>query len=194
MMDEPRPHRVQLSRTKGWRMPENTMCVSRPSRFGNPFAVHTVVAPGEKPSVRYRVGGDGVTTYKTYDDSAAGITSRPSFAARTSPAGAHSTSRATPTFCWRSPMPTDTLLEREVATKPPPRWRNYYVVIASCQTWDGRVCQPGDDYIARQTHPSKEIAEQRAMERLAERLEWPSYETVAHCLRWRGAYPEGERP
>lgn len=34
-----RPHRVQLSRKKGWRMPENTVSVARPGRWGNPFPV-----------------------------------------------------------------------------------------------------------------------------------------------------------
>ncbi|MFR9753982.1 DUF4326 domain-containing protein [Nocardia sp. 004] len=29
--------RVQRRRTAGWRLPANTICVSRPSRFGNPF-------------------------------------------------------------------------------------------------------------------------------------------------------------
>jgi len=33
------PTRVQLKRTKGWRMPENTVKVDRSTRFGNPFAV-----------------------------------------------------------------------------------------------------------------------------------------------------------
>lgn len=41
-MDEtdftPSPHRVQLRRTKGWRMPENTVKVDRTTRWGNPFA------------------------------------------------------------------------------------------------------------------------------------------------------------
>lgn len=32
------PERVQLSRKAGWRMPPNTVKVSRPGRFGNPFA------------------------------------------------------------------------------------------------------------------------------------------------------------
>lgn len=32
------PVRVQLLRTKGWRKPENTVVVSRPSKWGNPFA------------------------------------------------------------------------------------------------------------------------------------------------------------
>jgi hypothetical protein len=33
------PHRVQLSRKKGWRMPENTVSVARPGKWGNPFKV-----------------------------------------------------------------------------------------------------------------------------------------------------------
>lgn len=33
------PERIQLSRAKGWRKPENTVVVSRPSKWGNPFAV-----------------------------------------------------------------------------------------------------------------------------------------------------------
>lgn len=31
------PQRIQLRRTKGWRMPPNTRCVTRPGIFGNPF-------------------------------------------------------------------------------------------------------------------------------------------------------------
>jgi hypothetical protein len=37
-MDE-KPHRVQLSRKKGWRMPENTVKVSRPGKWGNPWPI-----------------------------------------------------------------------------------------------------------------------------------------------------------
>lgn len=33
------PHRVQLSRRKGWRKPENTVVVARPSIWGNPFTI-----------------------------------------------------------------------------------------------------------------------------------------------------------
>lgn len=33
------PIRVQRKRTKGWRMPENTVYVGRPSAFGNPFVI-----------------------------------------------------------------------------------------------------------------------------------------------------------
>jgi hypothetical protein len=31
------PVRVQLRRTKGWRMPPDTVVVARPTRWGNPF-------------------------------------------------------------------------------------------------------------------------------------------------------------
>jgi hypothetical protein len=31
------PRRVQLSRKRGWRMPENTVKVTRPGKWGNPF-------------------------------------------------------------------------------------------------------------------------------------------------------------
>lgn len=33
------PHRIQRKRTKGWKMPENTIAVTRPGKFGNPFRV-----------------------------------------------------------------------------------------------------------------------------------------------------------
>lgn len=38
------PTRIQLSRKKGWRMPENTSVVDRRSKWGNPFRV------GKEPS------------------------------------------------------------------------------------------------------------------------------------------------
>ena len=47
-----RPIRVQLSRAKGWRMPENTVNVARgPNRvFGNPFTIKDAVDVGLKMS------------------------------------------------------------------------------------------------------------------------------------------------
>ncbi len=33
------PQRIQLSRRKGWRKPEGTVVVARPTRWGNPFSV-----------------------------------------------------------------------------------------------------------------------------------------------------------
>lgn len=34
---EERPHRVQLSRKKGWKMPPNTVKVDRTTHWGNPY-------------------------------------------------------------------------------------------------------------------------------------------------------------
>jgi hypothetical protein len=34
-----KPVRIQLSRRKGWRKPENTVVVARPSLWGNPFQI-----------------------------------------------------------------------------------------------------------------------------------------------------------
>lgn len=36
------PERIQRRRTKGWRMPENTVYVGRPSIWGNPYLIHRV--------------------------------------------------------------------------------------------------------------------------------------------------------
>lgn len=38
-MSHPYPVRVQRRRVKGWRLPPNTVCVDRSTRFGNPFRV-----------------------------------------------------------------------------------------------------------------------------------------------------------
>lgn len=48
------PRRVQLQRTKGWRMPENTVMVCRPSKWGNP---HKVSIHGREGAIRaYQTG------------------------------------------------------------------------------------------------------------------------------------------
>lgn len=33
------PIRIQRKRTKGWKMPDNTVSVTRPGNFGNPFKI-----------------------------------------------------------------------------------------------------------------------------------------------------------
>lgn len=38
-MTTAKPHRIQLSRKKGWRMPPNTVKADRSTPFGNPFNV-----------------------------------------------------------------------------------------------------------------------------------------------------------
>lgn len=37
MAYKPHPLRIQRKRTKGFRLPKNAVCVSRPSKWGNPF-------------------------------------------------------------------------------------------------------------------------------------------------------------
>jgi hypothetical protein len=42
------PERIRLSRAKGWRKPDNTVVVARPTRWGNPFAIgRPQLQPGE---------------------------------------------------------------------------------------------------------------------------------------------------
>lgn len=36
---EKKPQRIQLSRKKGWRLPQNTVSVARPTKWGNPFRI-----------------------------------------------------------------------------------------------------------------------------------------------------------
>jgi Domain of unknown function (DUF4326) len=45
------PHRVQLRRTKGWRMPPNTVKVDRSTRYGNPFRVGDPGIPDVRSSI-----------------------------------------------------------------------------------------------------------------------------------------------
>jgi hypothetical protein len=51
------PTRVRLQRAKGWRKPPNTVVVSRPSRFGNPFSMAdaTTADPSRSPAEARRV-------------------------------------------------------------------------------------------------------------------------------------------
>ena len=42
--------RIQRKRTRGWRLPENTKCVDRSSRWGNPYRI-TLDAPDRKDAV-----------------------------------------------------------------------------------------------------------------------------------------------
>lgn len=38
-----KPKRIQRKRTKGWKMPPNTVYVGRPTRWGNPFRVNGLI-------------------------------------------------------------------------------------------------------------------------------------------------------
>jgi hypothetical protein len=48
------PVRIQRKRTKGWKMPENTVSVSRPGRWGNPFRVGHEAATAAEAAQSYR--------------------------------------------------------------------------------------------------------------------------------------------
>ena len=42
------PVRIQRKRTKGFKLPENTVCVTRGTKWGNPFVVHSDRGPDGK--------------------------------------------------------------------------------------------------------------------------------------------------
>ena len=43
------PKRIRRKRTKGWRIPDSTVFVGRPSRFGNPFRITDYSNPYNLP-------------------------------------------------------------------------------------------------------------------------------------------------
>lgn len=57
------PKRIQRKRTKGWRLPDNAVIVTRPGPWGNPFIVTTKMAPGSKVA-----GGWGYIAVATIED------------------------------------------------------------------------------------------------------------------------------
>ena len=63
--------RIQRKRTKGWRMPENTVYVGRGSKWGNPFRVGDFTIDNNEDAVRqYRSWIlQGMRYYREEDDS-----------------------------------------------------------------------------------------------------------------------------
>lgn len=67
-----KPHRVQRKRTKGWRMPENTVSVTRPGRWGNPWHVGMVacgcrsVGECSHNSFRCDTAADAVAAFRSW--------------------------------------------------------------------------------------------------------------------------------
>lgn len=45
------PVRIQRKRTKGWKMPENTVYVGRPGPYGNPFTIGAALEAGYRGTV-----------------------------------------------------------------------------------------------------------------------------------------------
>jgi hypothetical protein len=50
-VEPPEPQRIQLRRTKGWRKPEGSVVVARPTKWGNP--VSKALVPDPVDLVRY---------------------------------------------------------------------------------------------------------------------------------------------
>lgn len=61
-----KPARIQRRRTKGWRAPEHSTYVGRPTRFGNPFRL--IPAPHGGYVVVHTGSGAGVGTFATNID------------------------------------------------------------------------------------------------------------------------------
>lgn len=40
------PIRIQRRRTKGWKLPPNTVCVDRTSQWGNPYKIGSILSTG----------------------------------------------------------------------------------------------------------------------------------------------------
>lgn len=70
------PHRVQRKRIKGWKMPPNTVSVTRPGKWGNPFKVvgeeghWFVVNENDEPIITFERRGEALDcclgNYKEY--------------------------------------------------------------------------------------------------------------------------------
>lgn len=48
-----KPERIQRKRTKGWKLPENTVVVTRGTKFGNHFIVSPKAKPGSRSGAFY---------------------------------------------------------------------------------------------------------------------------------------------
>ena len=62
------PHRVQLSRRNGWRLPPNTVVVARPTKWGNPWKVgaeYIVAQEGGDRTARF-TATECVSRYKLW--------------------------------------------------------------------------------------------------------------------------------
>jgi Domain of unknown function (DUF4326) len=62
------PIRIQRKRTKGWKMPENTVVVTRGTKWGNPFVVnpHARYGSGSKHMPNVPDSTEAVATFREY--------------------------------------------------------------------------------------------------------------------------------
>lgn len=59
------PVRIQRKRTKGWKMPPNTVSVTRPGKWGNPFTCGPAFE-SETVKIPEVTQADAVALYRTY--------------------------------------------------------------------------------------------------------------------------------
>lgn len=60
------PERIQRKRVKGWRMPPNTVSVTRPGRWGNPFVIGIPRRTGVKGTYEYEPTPDAATAVRFF--------------------------------------------------------------------------------------------------------------------------------
>jgi hypothetical protein len=62
------PVRIQRKRLKGWRMPDNTVAVTRGTKWGNPFVVNPAATPGSglKYSPNVPTATEAVAVFREY--------------------------------------------------------------------------------------------------------------------------------
>lgn len=72
MENENKPQRIQRKRTKGWRMPPNTVYVGRGSKWGNPFKPGAIIQTPYNEHIKVkdnahaaRVFGEWCVSYET---------------------------------------------------------------------------------------------------------------------------------
>ncbi|HEY6794781.1 MAG TPA: DUF4326 domain-containing protein [Kineosporiaceae bacterium] len=58
------PQRIQLRRTRGWRLPAGAVVVARPTRWGNPIKVGTPVVDQDTGVTRVITAEEAVATYR----------------------------------------------------------------------------------------------------------------------------------
>ena len=64
--DQCAPHRVQLSRKRGWKMPPNTVSVARPTKWGNPFRIGATYHRGPSFSGRDDIVRDAADAVRLF--------------------------------------------------------------------------------------------------------------------------------
>lgn len=61
------PKRIQRKRTPGWRLPDNTVCVTRPGKFANPYRIGDLSFDVRNPEESFEITRDNcLTLFRSY--------------------------------------------------------------------------------------------------------------------------------